>query len=157
MEVRVKCCLEGVCRLFQSASRLTHSFTVSGQVFWVSPVLLGFHWRQDLYPRYSWRHLPSLAFILFLGVVEEPAGQNRTSPHWVTEGWLWEGQRARPPPYPVRSHYRSCLLPPQRIIEPLFLSHCTSVCDLIILHVFYMSSQFSTTPPLKDCTSKQWF
>ena len=42
----------------------------------------------------------------------EPPGQNRTSPHWVTEGWLWEGQRALPAPWPL--YYGSLRLLTQR-------------------------------------------
>lgn len=103
--------------------------------------VFGFNCRQGLYSSYSWRHLFSVTFIQLFGA----PGQNRASPHWVTERWLWEGQRAPPPPCPfIMGLVCSLLRDESSIIEPLFLSLYISLCHLIILHVLYLSAHSST-------------
>lgn len=77
----------------------------------------------------------------------ERPGQNRTSPHWVTEGWLWEGQRALPTPWPF--HYGSCLFLTQRwelnnwgsVLVTLYFSLWSKnlPCALYVIPVFHNS------------------
>ncbi len=135
--------LKGVCCLFQSACCALSQLSLSPFQDVSESLFKWFCSRQDLYPRYSWRHLFSATFILFFGA----PGQNRTSPHWVTEGRLWAGQRALPTPWPL--HYGSCLLPSQRwelnnwtsVLVTLYFSLCSYnlPCGLYVIPVFHNS------------------
>ena len=141
-----------MCFLFHSAPAVHTSLTMSGRLW-------GFYWRQDLYPRYSCRHPFTVTFILFFCWRRRRGapGAEQDVPSLGHRGVVVKGAEGTAgtltPPLWVNSAPYS--RDESSIIEPLFLSHCTSDCDLRIFCVLHVSSQFSTTR-LKDYMSRFW-